>query len=435
VLRWSTGSEVLGSEQGLTNRWLVLALLVLVYALNGADRQILSVLAEPVRQDLDLTDKQLGLLSGAIFAVFYTAVGLPIAWLADRVNRVRVVVAACLFWSACTAFSGMALNFAQLALSRIGVAVGEAGCAPPSYSLLSDYFPPGRRATALGIFSLGFPLGIALGTAACGWITAHYGWRSAFLAMTLPGVVLGLLLLLVVRHPRRGRLDVAPAQGSGDGAPPLLAVCRDFFRRPVLRTTTIAGCFASFSTYGLMVWMPAFLIRDKGMTMLELASAYSFATGAAMMLGMLAGGYLTDRLVAVTRAAPALVPGIAYLVCVPLLLAAIWTDSWRISLLCAVLPFALMVMWLPPSLATLQDACPARSRAVTSAIFVSVTAIVGNSGGPFFIGWVSDLAAVEHPGSSLRIALTAFVPGFGLAGLAQLLVARAILREPPPLPA
>jgi len=424
----------LAREQGLTNRWLVLALLVLVYALNGADRQILSVLAEPVRQDLGLTDKQLGLLSGAIFAVFYTAVGLPIAWLADRVNRVRVVVAACLFWSACTALSGMAMNFAQLALSRIGVAVGEAGCAPPSYSLLSDYFPPGRRATALGIFSLGFPLGIALGTAACGWITAHYGWRSAFLAMTLPGVALGLLLLLVVRHPQRGRLDPAPSQGQAGESPtpPLLAVCRDFFRRPVLRTTTIAGCFASFSTYGLMVWMPAFLIRDKGMTMLELAGAYSLATGVAMMLGMLAGGYLTDRLASVTRAAPALVPGIAYLACVPLLLAAVWTDSWRISLLCAVLPFALMVMWLPPSLATLQDACPAPARAVTSAIFVSVTAIVGNSGGPFFIGWVSDLAAVEHPGSSLRIALTAFLPGFALAGVAQLLVARAILRAPPP---
>ncbi len=411
---------------GISNRWVVLALLATAYALNGADRQMIAVLAEPIRKELLLSDGQLGLLSGFMFAAFYVVVGIPVAWLADRANRVRIVAAAVLFWSLCTAASGMAASFAQLALARIGVAVGEAGCSPPSYSLLSDYFPAKRRATALGLYTVGFPVGTAMGTAFGGWIAAHHGWRAAFLAMTAPGVVMSVALLLFVRHPARGRLD--EGVGEAPAALPLTAVMREFFSRPVLWVTTFASCLGAFTTAALIAWLPAFLMRAKGMAMIDLAQSYSLVTGVSMVTGMGLSGLVVDRFGSGNGRAAATVPAIGFLVATPLVAAALWTDSWQMALAFMVVPFILTMMWLPPALATLQNFSRPESRAVTSSIYLLLTGLVGTGGGPASVGLMSNLIG-GTPSHSLQWALTATVPFLALAGLAHFAMGAALRAE------
>lgn len=415
------------TEGGKTsNRWLVLVLLAMAYALNGADRQMIAVLAEPIRKELLLSDGQLGMLSGFMFAAFYVVVGIPVAWLADRANRVRIVAAAVLFWSLCTAASGMATSFVQLALARIGVAVGEAGCSPPSYSLLSDYFPAKRRATALGLYTVGFPVGTAVGTAFGGWIAAHHGWRAAFFAMTAPGIVMSIALLLFVRHPVRGRLDDGGAEAE---APmPLTSVMRDFFGRPVLWVTTFASCLGAFTTAALIAWLPAFLMRAKGMSMIDLAQSYSLVTGLTMVTGMGISGLVVDRFGSANGRAAATVPAIGFLIATPLVAAAIWADGWHMALAFLVIPFILTMLWLPPALATLQNFSRPEARAVTSSIYLLLTGLVGTGGGPASVGLMSNMIG-GTPAHSLQWALTAIVPFLALAGLAHFAMAATLRAE------
>lgn len=408
----------------LTNPWLVLMLLTACYALSGADRQLVAVLAEPLRQEFGLSDTQLGLLSGFMFALFYTAFGVPLAWLADRANRVKIIAAACFTWSLFTAATGLSTAFSHLAIARAGVAIGEAGASPPAYALIADYFPPQRRGTMLGIYSVGLPFGIAVGTALGGLVAAHFGWRAAFFAMAVPGVVLAFIIAVVIRHPRRGRLDASPIPVS-DRAPPLIDTVRQFVAKPVLWSTTLAGCLSSMSSYAVMVWMPAFLMRERGMSLEEIGTSYSLVTGAAMVTGMLAGGRLLDVLGKRRPRAGAVIPGIAYLLTAPLMFAAIWTDDWHVTLAMLVLPFALMMMWLPPVLVTLHSETRAAERATISAIFLLLAGIVGNGGGPALVGALSDGLAASHPGRSLAWALTCIVPVFILAGIVHLASALA----------
>jgi predicted MFS family arabinose efflux permease len=426
--------EQLAEREFLTNRWLVLAILLSVYGVAGADRTIISVLAEPIRRELNLSDSQLGALSGLIFALFHTSVGLPIAWPADRFNRVRIIAAAAIFWSGFTYLAGFSTNFVQLALTRVGVAVGEAGCAPPSHSLISDYYPREQRATALGIFVLGFPLGIGLGTAASASITALHGWRVAFEVLSMFGTVLSLVLVVVVRHSNRGRLDrhrSVPAQ-----AQPFWEVFKGFCRNPVFRATTLAGTFATFTSYGVTLWIPAFLMREKGMTMLDIAHVYGVVSGGALMAGSVLSGLLVDRISPRNKSAPALIPGLAFLLCIPFLLAAFWVSSWQAALAFLVVPFVLLAIWPPPTLALLQNLSEPEARASTSAIFIAISSIIGNGAGPLYVGFISDIFRQSATNHALASALTTLIPLFVLTGFIYFRIIRAAnapesRREPP----
>ena len=215
----ATQAAALAAARPARGAWLVLAILCFVYVLNFLDRQLLSILAKPIQDDLGVTDGQLGLIGGLYFALFYCILAIPVGWLADRTNRVRVLAAACALWSAATAACGMASSYPQLVAARMTVGIGEAGGVPPSYAIITDYFPPGQRATALGLFNLGPPIGQALGVAFGASIAAAYSWRDAFVSIGIVGIVTALIVYVFVREPARGGLDAAPVAGE-EGAGP-----------------------------------------------------------------------------------------------------------------------------------------------------------------------------------------------------------------------
>ena len=240
-------------KAGAGYRYLVVGLLAVVYTFNFMDRQIMSTLAEPIRKDLGLSDTALGALSGLTFAIFYTTAGIPVAWLSDRFKRVWIMAAACGIWSVFTAACGLATNFTTLAFSRIMVGAGEAGGSPPSYSLISDYFPAKERGVGLAIYSLGVPLGTMLGVALGGGVAAAYGWRMAFFAVGLPGVILALLMLLIVREPKRGGLDeMALGAEAHAPAPPAFKVIGAFLSNRTLACVAIACGFSAFVGYAML---------------------------------------------------------------------------------------------------------------------------------------------------------------------------------------
>ncbi|WBX85208.1 spinster family MFS transporter [Sphingosinicella microcystinivorans] len=398
------------AHESLRYRYFVVAMLSLVYMLNFLDRQLLSILAEPIRGELMLTDTQLGLLTGFMFALFYTAFGVPVAWMADRVNRVRVVAAACALWSLFSAACGLAQNFTQLALARIGVGVGEAGGSPPSYSIIADYFPPERRGFALALYSLGVPLGTTAGAALGGWIAAVHGWRTAFIAIGLPGVLVALLLVLLVREPRRGRFETPTTD-----RPPFWQAIRTFFASRTLSLAAISASISGFVGYAMLAWTPAFLMRTKSMTLTEVAMYYSIVSGIASAVGILLSGYLVDRFGRRSPHIYGLVPAAALFVSLPFYIAGVNAETWQVGLAFFSVPFAMYITYLAPSLAVIQNTVPPNRRSTSSALLLFVINIVGLGGGPLFVGLVSDGLAPVYGDKSLGLAMLALSPLFLLA--------------------
>src|SRR5262245_8447171 len=237
----------------------VLGMLVAVYVMNYVDRQLISILIEPIKAEFGASDKQMGLLTGFAFAIFYTVAGIPVARLADLWVRRSVIAIGLTLWSGMTALTGFSRSFTELALARIGVGVGEAGVTPPSHALISDYFPPERRATALGVFSLGVPIGTLLGYSLGGWLGEHVGWRAAFVWMGVPGIALALLVRLTVREPRHGQFD--PPRPASARSATTGEVVRHLFALESFRWIVPGVCLASFSGYGFAIWKPVFLMR------------------------------------------------------------------------------------------------------------------------------------------------------------------------------
>lgn len=411
-------------DAGEAKRYFVVAMLAGVYTLSFLDRQLLSILAEPVKAELGLTDTQLGLLTGFMFALFYTLFGVPVAWLADRRHRVRIVSAACALWSLFSAGCGFAQNFAQLAIARMGVGIGEAGGSPPSYAIIADYFPPERRGGALALYSLGIPAGTTAGAAIGGWIASTHGWRTAFVAIGLFGIVFALLVLLTVPEPRRGRLDADTAPQVA-----LRTSLKDFLADRVLRRAAIAGGLSAFVGYALLSWTPAFLMRVHGMTLAELTVYYSLASGGAVAIGTLLSGHLVDRLGAHDRRMYAFVPAAAFLVALPFFIAAVGAGSWQMSLLLMMVPLALYSTYLAPVLAVVQNAVPAAQRGTASAILLLIINLIGLGIGPLYVGWVSDAASRAGQAGSLQTAMFALAPIFLLTVFAHLMVARALAKD------
>ncbi|MCR5881148.1 MFS transporter [Phenylobacterium sp. J367] len=273
-------------------RILALVLLTAVGTTNFMDRQILSVLAEPIRQDLGLTDTQLGLLTGLAFAFFYAIMGVPAAMLADRTNRVRLVGLCCMVWSFFTGACAFANSFVHLAFARFGVGVGEAGGTAPSLSILADYYPPRMRPAIIGLFTANGPLGVFVGASFGGWAAAEYGWRTAFLLVAGVGVIASILLMLFVREPARGGLDPVPRTPMKPQ--PLGATAKVFISRPTLRWLVVASALAAFVSTGMLAWIPAYLMRVQGMPLTEVAKWFGPAAGICFGIGIAGGGLLVN---------------------------------------------------------------------------------------------------------------------------------------------
>ena len=401
------------AEQSRRNASLVLALLLIAYIFNYLDRQILGILAGSIIADLHLTDTQFGILSGPPFALLYSVLGVPFAFLADRTSRSRVIAAALAFWSAFTALCGTASSFWQLFLFRMGVGIGEAGGVAPSYALIADYFEPHRRARALAIFSLGIPIGLALGTLLGAYIAHAIDWRAAFYTMGAAGILLAPVLLYFVRDP-------AKASTSAVAAPigqvfPMLA------RKPVFWLLAFAASFSSLCGYGLAVWTPSVLERSFGLGLLERGQFLASVVLIGGCTGVFAGGWLADRLGALDRGWYAKLPAIAWLITAPTFAAGLMAPSLWLAWPLLLIPNALNILWLGPVITAVQHLVPQRMRATASASFLLINNLVGLGVGPLLIGRLSDALKHSYGAEALRYAAVGCTSFYLLAALLMLL--------------
>jgi len=426
----SPGSAA-GALKPAKGAWPVLAILCFVYVLNFLDRQLLSILAKPIQDDLGVTDGQLGLISGLYFALFYCLISIPVGWLADRTNRVRVLALACGLWSAATVACGLASNYPQLVLARMTVGVGEAGGVPPSYAIISDYFPPGRRGTALSLFNLGPPIGQAMGVAFGAAIAAAYSWRTAFLVIGAVGVVTALAVLFGVREPERGRLDrAAGATAKSTGGPAgFWPTVRMFFSTPALLLTALASAATQIVTYGAGNFTTLFLMREKGMTLPDVSLWYALVVVVGMGGGIFASGRVIDRFTRTSRTAYAVVPALSLSLAVLPFLAFVWAPTWPLALMFLLGPTFLNYFYLSSAVALVQEEVAPEQRVLCGALLLLVMNLVGMGVGPTFVGMVSDALRASHPQNSLQLAFYALAPVYALAVSLFLALARVLSRE------
>lgn len=381
-------SEAAGATSAFS-RYYLLIMLLLIYTSNFIDRTIIGTLAQPIKEDLGLADWQLGLVSGLAFALFYSVLGLVVARLADKYNRVTIISISLAVWSAMTAVCGMAQNFTQLLLARAGVGIGEAGCSPPAHSLIADTFPPHQRASALGIYSLGIPIGALFGALAGGWIAHEYGWRMAFVLVGLPGVVLALVFKLTVREPKRGAFDAQ----SVDVAPPYSAVLKRIVSDPALVCLFASFGLISFAGFGLVVFAVPFLLRGFDLNLVQAAAAYGVIHGAAAAVGTASGGFVADAAGRVRESWRLLTAAIGLLIAGPVFAIALQSSSLMLMGALAAVAVILRDLHTGPMLGVLHNSVSPLMRARATALLLVVMSLFGLGLGPLFVGWLSDVAA------------------------------------------
>jgi MFS family permease len=393
------------NNNGVTNlyRNYVLAMLTLVYVFNFIDRQVLLILQESIKKELHLSDTQLGLLSGFTFALFYVAFGIPIARLADRTNRRNTIAISLSLWSIMTACCGLARNFIQLLLARVGVGVGEAGGSPPAHAMISDYFPPEKRSTALSIYSSGLYLGVLIGFLSGGYLNQHMGWRTAFVVVGLPGMIFSLFFYLTVKEPTRGATD---STALSNDKPSLREVLKHLYSTKTFVFLAIASALNVFCIYGLINWSPSFLQRLHGLTSLQTGKLLGPILGIGGGLGSFAGGWLTDRFGKEDKRIYLNIPAYAVLFTIPCAVGAIFLRDTTLSVICLGLCALLQSVYLGPSIAVSHSLVPASMRAMTSAVFFLVINLIGQGLGPTVVGLISDLLKPQFGVESLRWALS-----------------------------
>ncbi len=385
-----------------------LGVLFVGYVINFIDRSILSLLLEPIKLELALSDTQLGLLGGLAFALFYTCLGIPIAALADRRSRVKILAISMVIWSAMTALCGLAGSFITLLLARIGVGIGEAGASPPSHSLISDYFPIEERATALSIYALGIPFGTMIGNFVGGWGADELGWRTTFFLVGAPGIFVAIIIWFTLREPPRGMSDLGGAENNADKieAPQVKEVLALLWSKRSFRHLSFAAGLHAFVSYGAGTWNAPFFIRIHEMSATEVGSVLAVIAGVGA-IGTFAGGYLGDKLSESKgdKRWYFWVPGIATLVMVPFqLVAYLYGGLWPVMISLAFVA-VLGSMYLGPSFAMTQALVSLRMRAVASAILLFVLNLIGMGLGPYFVGILSDMLSPTFGIESLRYAL------------------------------
>ena len=366
----------------------VLLLLTITYAFNFIDRQIMVILQESIKQDLGLSDSQLGLLTGIAFAAFYVIMGIPVARLADRWVRRSIMSIATGTWSLMTVLCGMAQNFPQLLLARIGVGVGESGCSPPAHSIISDIYPPEKRATALSIYSVGLNIGILFGFLLGGWINEYYGWRMAFIIVGVPGILIALLLQFTIREPVRGATDAIKSSGE---MPSFMASMKMMMGKKAFRHVAIgASCFTLIG-YGGAIWFAPYMLRNFEIQTGELGTWLALGSGILGGLGTLVGGYLADKKGRQDRRWYTWVPTAAVAITLPFLYFTYTLDSMYLVLSLFMVPATMATVFMGPSIAMVQGMVEARMRALASAVLFFTTNIIGLGLGPFLIGIGSDM--------------------------------------------
>ncbi|MEM9171523.1 MAG: MFS transporter [Pseudomonadota bacterium] len=388
--------------------YFALAMLVIVYTLNFIDRQIISILLPSIQAELSIADWQAGLLAGAFFALFYSTLGIPIATIADRGNRRNLIAWALFNWNGKTAFCRMAQNFWQLALARIGVGVGEAGCSPPAHSLISDYFPPAKRATALGIYSLGISLGIMFGLFLGGYIDDLYGWRMAFLIVGLPGVVLAILFRVTVWEPPRG-LSESQRVSAAAARPRVIDTMRFLMRRRSFVHAAFGAALAAFTGYSVATFFPTFLARSHGMSSSEIGLWLGLILGLAGGAGIFAGGFFADLFGRADARWKLWTNVVAGLVTVPFSIGVYLVDDVRAALLIFVIPAFLSNFYQATTFAQAQSLVNLRMRGVSAAVLLLVINLVGLGMGPPLTGALSDLLQPTFGNDSMRYALFSLV--------------------------
>lgn len=384
-----------------------LFVLLLGYIVNFVDRSILSILLEPIKHDLQLSDTELGFLGGLAFALFYSTLGIPIAALADRWSRVKVLSIAIVVWSGMTAVCGMATNFWQLLIARIGVGVGEAGASPPSHSLISDYFPLEKRATALSIYALGIPIGSMIGYGLGGWGSDTLGWRYTFFLVGFPGIAIAALLFFTLREPPRGMSEsIADKAASPEPSPKMVDVFKYLLKKPSFCFMSVACGLHAFVSYGAGTWNAPFLERIHEMTRTEIGGWIALMS-AISAIGTFGGGFLADKLYdrSGNRRWYLWIPGIATLVMVPFQLLAYMHGDFATLYFGLCMAAILGGMYLGPSFAMTQALVTLRMRAVASAILLLVLNLIGMGLGPFFVGIMADYFEPAHGILALRYAL------------------------------
>lgn len=425
----TTMTGTTGAKPSLGYSYLVVWFLALVYTMNFLDRQIVSILGKQISAELHLSKTQFGLLGGTTFALLYTTCGIGVAYLADRVSRTWVISFACAIWSVFTMLCGTAQNFTHILLYRMGVGFGEAGGSPPSYSLISDYFPAERRGAALAIYSLGVPVGSMIGAFAGGKLAVAFGWRTAFYAVGAPGLLLAVVMLLLVREPKRGGLDAVVDGAAHPPPPPLLTAVAGFFGNRTLVLTAVSSGLSAFVGYAGLVWNPQFLENVKHMSEADVAVYYALVLGVTGIVGTFGAGWLVDRLGANDRRWFAWVPGIAFALSIPFWFGLLWAPTWQLAMLFLAGPALLNNMYLAPALTVAQNAVSPARRTITGAILLFVLNLVGLGVGPVYVGWVADKMAPAHGDNALAYGYAAVIPFIVLTILAHLAAAMSIGRD------
>ncbi len=405
----------------------VLLLLMVVYIFNFIDRQILVILQESIKAELDLSDKQLGLLSGFTFAVFYVVCGIPIARWADRYNRVNIVSVSLVVWSGMTALSGFVANYLQLLAARIGVGVGEAGASPPSHSIISDYFPHEERGRALSFYSIGIYIGILVGFLAGGWVNQFFGWRTAFLVVGLPGILLAVVVKLTLREPLRGLSDAGDHSALPEGH--LLGDVKRLWSLRSFRLAAVGSGFNAFLGYGSLNFMPSFAIRLYEVPVGVVGTWLALIAGLAGAAGVYSGGHLSDVLgkrdVRWSYKVPAISTLLSGVLLVPMLLVGNQYAMWGIY----VLVVYCQSMFLGPTIATAHALVGPRYRALASAVVFFVLNIIGLGLGPLTVGTVSDLLEPVVGVESIRWAIMTTGVAAAIGGLLYFRAAAHVQRD------
>ena len=407
------------SEAGASRSYrnYVLFILTLVYAFNFIDRQIIGILSPFIKADLGLDDAQLGWLKGIYFALLYTVMGIPIAWLADRYSRVNIIAISLTLWSGFTAASGLAANYMQLAIARIGVGIGEAGGSPPSHSIISDLFPKEKRAGALAIYSLGIPFGVMLAFFASAFFLqgGSADWRTVMYSVGIPGILLAVLLKLTVKEPKRtATLAVDEAQAA---KPSVKSSLKTLLKIPTWWGMALGISFGSFGNYAISTWIIDYYVRAfAGLDITQLLIVFGIINGTAYALGVWLGGYVADRWGKTNKKAYALLPAIALIIGVPAFYVSLQVqDLWLSVGLMALLLFT-SGSYLGPSFAMAQTLAPLNVRAMSTALFFFVLNIIALGGGPTLTGIISQ-ALVPSLGETeaLRQSLLYLVVPYALS--------------------
>lgn len=380
-----------------TYRAYVLGALLVLYTFNFIDRIVLGIVQEPIKREFGLQDWQLGLLGGPAFALLYTLLGIPIARLAERRSRINIIAFCAGFWSLMTAACGLTTNFWQILAARIGVSIGEAGCTPPSLSLISDYFPPERRTSAMSIYALGIPIGSALAGIGGGWLAQTFSWRAAFLVLGLPGLLMAILAKFTIKE--------APRVGQ-QAAPPFGAALTALLRKRAFLHVAFGGALVSFYGYSSSQFLPSYLIRNFELSLLQASLVFAGLSASFVVLGTFLGGVLVDHWRPRHPRILSFLPATSLVLAVPLYLSTYAAPSLLIALVPLCLGAAMHYLYLGPMYAVALGVAPPRVRATATAVLLFIVNLIGYGLGPPALGLVSD--AFSHnfgPALGLRYAL------------------------------